>query len=119
MHGLDALIGARIDAITFGVAHFQLRLSTEQEAYSVSTSADVSCEPSKGDPFDFREDKACSGLVGLIGAELCSLAVDEPGRSASLHFDEGRQVRAWWPDKVYDNIFIVRREGSDEWWVVE
>lgn len=110
------LLGACIDHVGFGVAHFRLDLSDETRRFSLSTSADVSVD-GDGDT-DFRETKAISPLIDLLGASLKGIRIDQDCRSAALAFDNGINVRVWWPDKIYDNLLIVRDERDDGWFVL-
>ena len=118
MSDAPALTGAKVDAVAFGLAYFQLRLSTPDAEFSVTSSADVSAEAKESVAVDFRDSKAGSGLVELIGAEMQGFVTDEAPRSAEIRFGDGKTVRAWWPDQIFDNLFVVRRTGSDDWWVV-
>ena len=119
MSGLEDLIGAHVDSIEFGVAHLQLRLRRDDAVFSLGVNADVSFDPGRSNPTDFREAKAGTGLINLLEAELLEFVVLEPGRAALLRFSDGRDVKVWWPGDAIDNLFIVRRENSEEWWAVE
>jgi hypothetical protein len=111
----QALHGSHVDAVAFGTAYFQLRLSNGDGSYSVTSSADIKFARSGEEARDFRDATEGAALIELIGAEWASVEVADDCRSATIQFKQGQTVHAWWPDKAYDNLFIVRRDGSDEW----
>lgn len=116
VNDVATLLGAYVDHVGFGVAHFRLDLSDETRRFSLSTSADVSVD-GDGDT-DFRETKVVTPLVDLVGASLKEIRIDQDCRSAALEFDNGINVRVWWPDKIYDNLLIVRDEKDEGWFVL-
>ena len=118
MSDVSPLVGTRVDAVAFGLAHFQIRVSRDDQEFSVSSSADISVEKLETDAVDFRHSKLAAGLIELVGAELIDIETDDASHVAVVKFDDEKAVRAWWPDKVHDNLFVVRRERSDEWWVI-
>ena len=112
---IDALRGCKVDVVAFGIAYFQLRLSKDDGCYSVTSSADIEFARVGKDGRDFRDAKDGAALIELIGAEWESVNVADEGSSATIKFKQGQSVHGWWPDKVYDNLFIVRRDGADAW----
>ncbi len=113
MSELSQLIGARVDSVAFGEAHFRLDLSGAGRRFWISTAANVGA--SEGDLTDFREAKRGENIVGLLTAGLVDITVSGDCRSGTIEFDNGVKLRVWWPDKACDNLFIAR-DSDEEWW---
>ena len=117
MIALDQINGAHVDLVSFGIAHFMLAFTKDDVSFSVSSSADVSFDASNP-KVDFRDLDAPTGLTGIVGKHLSSVEHSEDFRSGELRFEEGPVVFFNWPDAIYDNLFVLRFEGSDEWTVI-
>jgi hypothetical protein len=113
--GVVNLLGARVDVVGFGIAHFRLDLSDETRQFSVSTSADVCV--SGGILADFRKSRAVTQLVDLVGACLKEIRIEQDSRTGALEFDNGIEVRVWRANEIYDNLLVIR-DGRGEGWFV-
>ncbi|WP_095012378.1 hypothetical protein [Tsuneonella mangrovi] len=111
----DKIVGALVDRVCFGVAHFQLGLTKEDDSFTLTSSADILLDNESG---DFRDADAPAGLTSLVGKHIASIDLDKVPSSARVSFAEGPTFTAVWPEKIYDNLFIVRVDGTEDWGVI-
>ncbi|MGX7927605.1 hypothetical protein ACWPMX_13635 [Tsuneonella sp. HG094] len=112
MNLADKIIGAHVDRVCFGLAHFQLGLTKGDESFTLSSSADILLEDGGS---DFRDQAAPTGLTALVGKYVKGFDLSDAPRAGQLRFEEGNVVRVAWPDVICDTLFIIHVDGSDEW----
>jgi hypothetical protein len=113
MREVAEMLGSHVGTVSFGVSFFRIDLSNNDGQFFVSTGADVCF--GAGALVDFRDSKSAEGMVDLVGACVRDVQVDQDCRSGAIEFDNGVRVRAWWPDRINDNLFIVR-DHEGRWW---
>ena len=108
----DRIIGAHVDRVCFGLAHFQLGVTKGDDSFTLNSSADVFLEQAET---DFRDQPAPEGLTALVGKHIKEFDLRDAPRAGKLRFEEGNVVRVAWPDIIYDQLFVIHFDKSDEW----
>jgi len=67
---------------------------------------------------DIRDDKSTFQLWRYLETELTDIFLSDDQRVCELAFDNNQSIHIWSKDMDHDNLFVVRRFQSDEWWTI-
>lgn len=114
--------GLRLDSITIsrGSTTFELdgMKNGEHYKYKLGTMFEVCFE--KIDLFkrDIVDDESTINLWGCLEACLEDVSLSEDGRVCELKLDNNKSIFIWSEEADHDNLILVRRYESDEWFTI-
>ena len=122
MKNLTKIIGLRLESVTLsrGSTTFELDGVKEGEhyRYHLGTMFEICFE--KVDLFkrDIVDDESTARLWRCLEADLQDVTLSEDGRVCELKLNNKKSIFIWSEELNHDNLLVVRKYESDEWFTI-
>lgn len=118
----ENLIGLTLTTVWLGRGSTGFELMGQKEGtnyrYSLSSMFEICF--SKADLFqrDIRDDPSTLNFWKVLEHDLSGIVMSEDGRVCELQFEDAPSIFVWSQDLDHDNLFVVMRDNSDEWFTI-
>jgi hypothetical protein len=122
MNYAQKLVGLDLVSVSLsrGATSFTLagKIDGEYCRYDCSTMFEICFDDARIFKDDIIDHASTLKLWDCLEKTLEELSVSTDGRVCSLKFKDGPTVHIWSADKDHDNLFVVKRWQSDEWFTI-
>jgi|GEM_PF-2159044 len=116
------LVGLDLVSVSLarGATGFTLlgKVGGEHCRFDCSTMFEICFDEDRIFKDDIRDHPSTLKLWDCLDKTLEAVCLSDDGRVCSLKLEEGPTVYVWSEDEKHDNLFVVQRWRSDEWFTI-
>jgi hypothetical protein len=118
----EKLVGLDLRSVSLGrgVTSLQLdgKINGEHHLYICSTGFEMCFDKESVFKDDIIDHPSTLKLWDCLEKSLIDISISDDGRVCSLKLEEGPTIYVWSESEDHDNLFVVRRWRSDEWFTI-
>ncbi|MEM6555971.1 MAG: hypothetical protein AAF642_08860 [Pseudomonadota bacterium] len=118
----EKLVGLDLRSVSLGRGATSLELdgkiSGEYHRYNCSTNFEICFDKDRVFKDDIIDHPSTLRLWDCLEKPLIDISISEDGRVCSLKLGDGPTIYVWSQNEKHDNLFVVRRWQSEEWFTI-
>ena len=116
------IIGLRLESVSISRSSITFEVEGmkdgEHYRYMLGTMFEICFDKSSLFKNDIVDDESTARFWGCLEACLQGVTLSKDGRVCELKLDNSKSIYIWSEDINHDNLIVVRRHESDEWFTV-
>lgn len=122
MNVTSRLLGLRFESVTLAKGSISFELdgmkNDQHHRYHLTTQFDVCFDANDVFKHDIVDDASTANVWSYLESDLIKILLSEDGRICELCFSNGKSIFVASLEFEHDNLFVVNRHGSDEWFTI-